>query len=126
MLGRPLPRVPATFEAGFLLDLPGGGYRVVGRSAPFATREAKAALRGAAQVPAGTTVEVDGQGPGGAGDRVEVHAEGWPSSAAALGTARTFTRPAALRAPDEPGAYEIRYLVGADGTIAQRFPLTVR
>lgn len=117
VVGLVTPDVPGTFEARFLLDLPEGGYRVVGRSAPFATTEATAALRVVAQVPAGTTVEVDWQGPGGAGDRIEVHAEGAPSSAAALGTVRTFTRPAALRAPDEPGRYELRYVTGGSGTV---------
>ncbi len=111
------PDVPGTFEARFLLDLPEGGYRVVGRSAPFATTEPTAGLQVAAQVPAGTTVEVDWQGPGGSGDRIEIHAAGAPASAAPLGTARTFTRPAALRAPDEPGRYELRYVTGGSGTV---------
>jgi Ca-activated chloride channel family protein len=118
------PDAPGTFEARYLLDLPEGGYRVVGRSASFATVAATAVLRAPAQVPAGTTFEVDWEGPAGAGDRIEIHRAG-VSASGALGSARTFTRPAALRAPAETGAYELRYVTGGSGRVLARAAVDV-
>jgi Ca-activated chloride channel family protein len=111
------PDVPASFEARFLLDLPEGGHRVVGRSAPFATAAATAELRAPAQVPAGTRFEVDWQGPAGAGDRIEIHASRPSAASGVLGTARTFANPVALQAPAEVGRYEVRYLTGGSGHV---------
>jgi Ca-activated chloride channel family protein len=118
------PDVPGTFEARYLLDLPEGGYRVVGRSASFATAAATAVLRAPAQVPAGTTFEVDWEGPAGAGDRIEIHRAG-VSASAAVGSVRTFTRPAALRAPAATGAYELRYVTGGSGSVLATAALEV-
>lgn len=119
------PDVPGTFEARFLLALPEGGQRVVGRSAPFATAEATAVLEAPAEVPAGTNFEVVWDGPGGPGDRLELHASGASEPQRPIATSRTFARPATLLAPSEPGGYEVRYVTGGSGRVLATLAVTV-
>ena len=108
------PDVPGTFEARFLLSLPEGGQRVVGRSAPFETAAATAALQAPTEVAAGTRFAVVWDGPGGPGDRIELHSMATPEGAPLrpVATVRTFARPATLLAPPDPGTYELRYVTG--------------
>ena len=119
------PDVPGAFEARFLLALPEGGQRVVGRSAPFETAAATAALEAPAEVPAGTNFEVVWDGPAGPGDRIELHAAGASEPQPPIATARTFTRPATLLAPSDPGAYEVRYVTGGSGLVLATLAVAV-
>ena len=117
------PDVPGRFEARFVLALPEGGQRVVGRSEPFETAEATATLEAPAEVAAGTSFEVVWDGPGGPGDRLELHAGAEPR--APLATARTFTQPATLLAPPDPGPYELQYVTGGSGTVLASIAIEV-
>ena len=59
-----LPGEAIPLEARYVVDLPEGGTRVIGRSAPFTPVEAKATLSVPEEVAAGTTFEVGWTGPG--------------------------------------------------------------
>jgi Ca-activated chloride channel homolog len=117
------PDAPGTFEARFLLALPEGGRRVVGRSEPFATTAATAALAVPAEVAAGTNFEVVWDGPAGPGDRLELRVVGPADGPVA--TVRTFSRPATLAAPVGPGTYELRYVTGGSGNVLATARVTV-
>lgn len=121
------PDLPGRFEARFVLALPESGQRVVGRSAPFETAEATATLEAPAEVAAGTRFEVAWAGPGGPGDRIELHtrAADGDGAQAPVATVRTFTRPATLLAPPDPGAYELRYVTGGSGNVLTTADLAV-
>lgn len=91
---------------------------MVGRSEPFETATATAELEAPAEVAAGTSFEIAWDGLGGPGDRIELHVVGGSAEGGApVAAVRTFTRPATLLAPPEPGAFELRYVTSGSGHV---------
>jgi Ca-activated chloride channel family protein len=123
--GDPLS-VRAPDEAGdYELRYLTGQTRATLAAVPIAVAEATASLEAPAVVEAGGTIEVTWQGPDNRGDFVTVVEAG-----TAEGEYGPYTRtgrgsPLELDAPEEPGAYELRYLTGQTrATLAAR-PIVV-
>jgi Ca-activated chloride channel homolog len=120
-----VPDEPGTLEVRYHLVLPEGGSRVIGRSPAFVSRAATASLEAPAEVGAGGQFAVDWSGPDNDRDYLTIVPEG-----AREGSYESYqyTRdgsPVTLTAPDEPGAYEVRYVTGQGGNTLASAPITV-
>ena len=120
-----VPDEPATLQARFLLRLPEGGSRVVGRSEPFDSHAVSATIAGPSEVSVGGSIDVSWSGPDNAGDYLTIVAVDAPEGTYLSWAYTRAGSPARLTAPGEPGAYELRYVTGqTDRTIA-RAPIAV-
>jgi Ca-activated chloride channel family protein len=120
-----VPDEPGALEVRFHLVLPEGGSRVIGRSPAFTSRAASASLEAPAEVGAGGQFAVGWSGPDNDRDYLTIVPEG-----AREGSYESYqyTRdgsPVTLTAPDDPGAYEVRYVTGQGGNTLARSPVTV-
>lgn len=120
----PVPREEGELEARYLVDLPEGGTRVIGRSAPFTATFVAASLSGPDTVTAGSDFTVSWQGPANVDDFVTVVPAGAPEHEFQAFWMTKQGDPASLLAPITPGAYELRYVTG-DGAVLASAPLTV-
>ncbi|MBX5462704.1 MAG: VWA domain-containing protein [Steroidobacteraceae bacterium] len=104
--------------------------RVLGPESPYPTlarhalrvQQVSATLEAPAQVAAGASFQVRWTGPGNARDYVGIGDATHPY------LAYVYTRqgnPLSLRAPDQPGEYELRYFLGAGDKVAGSRKLTV-
>ena len=96
-------------------------------SAPITVVPATASLSAPSEVAAGERFDVTWEGPGNSGDYITVAPAGSPEGTYldyvyASGGGATVS----LRAPDEPGQYEVRYVTGRQGHTLASFPVTVR
>ncbi|HEX7039050.1 MAG TPA: VWA domain-containing protein [Trueperaceae bacterium] len=96
-------------------------------SAPITVVPATASLSAPSEVAAGERFDVTWEGPGNSGDYITVAPAGSPEGTYldyvyASGSGATVS----LRAPDEPGQYEVRYVTGRQGHTLASFPVTVR
>ncbi len=122
--GNPLkittPVEPGDYEIRYVLGQP----RRVLASIPFAVGAAAATLAAAETVDAGAQFDVDWTGPNGQGDWVTIVA---PDAGERAYTSYAYTNngsPVELKAPLEPGDYELRYVLSGDKVIARR-PIAV-
>ena len=102
------PSDPGEYEVRYVL---GRGVKPLAK-APLTVHAVAATVQPPASATAGTEFEVVWQGPGYAGDFIAVARPGQPPGAS-ISSARV--RPGAtlkLRAPREPGTYEVRYILG--------------
>jgi len=76
-------------------------------------------------VSAGTPFEVTWQGPDNSGDCISIGEEGTDDDAYANYTRTTEGNPLTLRAPDTPGAYELRYVMDQSDRVVARGDVTV-
>ena len=118
-----LPERSAPLEFRLYRDAP-GGPELLARSETFVPQPLLATLSAPATVAAYSTFEVDGTGPGLAGDAVvlvDPATDGVPLDAAptALGWPLRFD------APWPPGRYELRYVTGAEGLVLARVDVEV-
>ncbi len=117
-----VPGEPGTYELRYVLE-GSEGHTIIARR-PLTVTPAAAGLRAPDRAAKGETIRVEATGPGGAGDFVTIVE---PSAEPGAYTDYfTFTEsPAAdLKVPDQPGAYEIRYVSQApltgDVVVARR------
>ena len=121
-----IPGEATELEARFHLALPEGGTRVIGRSPAFTSTPLTATLSAPAEVPAGTSFGVAWDGPADDGDYIDVVPVGTRDGSFAPVSASTRDgSPAALIAPPEPGAYEVRYVFRREHRAIARVELTV-
>lgn len=120
-------RVPATAGAHEVRYMLARADRVIGR-APLTITPATATLEAAAQASAGSPVSVQWTGPRAPASWIGIALAGSPPSEYVSG-GYTFVEEAAnpliLTAPAAPGAYEIRFIEGVDGTPLATRALTV-
>ncbi|MDZ7706125.1 MAG: VWA domain-containing protein [Trueperaceae bacterium] len=119
------PAEPATLEARYLLDLPNGGSRVIGRSEPFTSQPINVTLEVPNEVTAGSSFSVSWQGPGNPGDYLTIVAEGAPAGAYGDYAYTDEGNPLSLRAPVEAGAYEVRYQSDYSDEVFASAPVSV-
>ena len=120
------PIEPGDYEVRYQSDRESG---VVFASVPLTVTGLEIVLNAPAEVTAGETFEVAWEGPDGAQDYITIVPAG-----AAEGTYLSYAytssgSPLTLNAPDEPGAYEIRYSTdrgGAAGKVFASVPITVK
>jgi Ca-activated chloride channel family protein len=109
-----LPAEPGPYEVRFVLEAH-GTYKVLA-STPITVEPATASLTAPDRVKRETDIEIGFTGPKGEGDYVTIVA---PKAAADAYTDFAYTTPdtstVSIKAPDEPGAYEVRYVMTAPG-----------
>ncbi len=93
----------------------------------FATegRGQNASVKAAAQVRAGGALEVHWTGPNTAADFVSIDAAGAPGTNYGPYAYLSAGNPLSLRAPEQPGKYELRYHLGASYVVLATAPLVV-
>ncbi|MHB1351019.1 MAG: VWA domain-containing protein [Desulfobulbus sp.] len=95
-------------------------------TAPVTVTPVSARVTAPASVAAGSEFEVQWEGPGNEGDYLTIVK---PDADAGDYGSYAYTRegsPARLQAPEDPGSYEVRYILDQDKVILSRTPLTVR
>ena len=114
-----MPVEPGEYELRYVLD----GKRVIGRK-PITLEDVEVTLDGPASVTAETEFDVAFTSPGYYRDWVTIVA---PDAAQNRYTSYRYARegsPVTLRAPKEPGTYELRYVLSGKRVVATR-PITV-
>lgn len=115
------PSDPGEYEVRYIL---GRGVKLLAK-APLTVNAVTAGVQPPAAVTAGTEFEVGWQGPGYAGDFISVARPGQPP-AASVSSARV--KPGGIlkiRAPREPGTYEVRYILGRGSKPLAKSVMTV-
>lgn len=112
------PGAPGEYELRYILQ----AQRTVAHAVPLTVEPVAVTLDAPASAPAGSTITVAWTGPDNPGDAVTLAR---PDQSAALYVGRARARadagaPAELVAPEEPGTYELRYVLDAQNTIALR------
>ena len=116
------PVQPGTYEVRYL----SGSERSVLASVPVTVTEPTVELRAPAEVASGAVFTVEWTGPDGAGDYVALARPGSPDWEY-LNVAFTAWGPTLeLTAPEEPGAYEVRYFSGFARITLSRVAVQVR
>jgi Ca-activated chloride channel family protein len=117
-----VPAEPGDYELRYVLN---ESERVL-VSRPIKVLASSVYVRGPAEVAAGSTVEVEASGP-----LDGSHWIGFAPAGGAPGEYRDYTRPEAgttrytLRAPSEPGDYELRYVLNESESVAASQPIRV-
>jgi hypothetical protein len=123
--GNPLqitaPDVAGSYELRYFLAQ---GDTVIARR-PIAVGGVSASLVGPAQVAAGKNFAVEWRGPNNAGDFVTLVAAGAPEGSYGAWAYTSIGPKLMLRAPDEPGSYELRYSTGQSSATLARAPLKI-
>ena len=114
------PDEPGAYELRYVAQ---GSRRVLARS-PVSVSEITATLNVPSSVPAGSQFEVVVEGPNNKGDYVTIVPVDFPDGQhAAYFYADRSSR--TLRAPDEPGDYEVRYVTNQSRRVLDRQPIEV-
>ena len=120
-----LPAEAATLEARYHVELPEGGTRVVGRSAPFASVQATVTLDLPAEVAGGTAFDVAWTGPDNERDYLTVVPADAPDGQYQQYRYTRENSTLQFTAPVEPGDYEVRYQSDYGDEVVARAPFTV-
>lgn len=115
------PASPGPYEVRYVSGLSG---RMLGR-VPFEVFEILARLDAPDRVGASDSLEVAWEGPGEAADFVTVVRPDAPPGAYRRLALVAGANPVRLRAPDEPGDWQVRYVDGATGETLGHRPLEV-
>ena len=120
------PPDPGQLEARYLVELPEGGSRVIGRSEAFSTIAAEIVLDAPAEAVGGSRIHVAWTGPDNENDYVTIVEEGAPQGTYDSWAYTGTGSPLELTVPVAPGAYEIRYVAGqGDAPTLATIPLMV-
>jgi Mg-chelatase subunit ChlD len=123
--GNPLsiraPDAPGEYAVRYHLA---GSYRVIG-SAPLRVGAVGATLKPPASAVAGASVAIAWSGPGKTGDFVSIDAPGAPERDYGNYAYAAKENPVAVRAPDAPGDYVVRYHLAASYAVIGSAPLRV-
>ena len=115
------PSDPGDYEVRYIL---GRGTRLMGQR-PITVLAVTAALQASGPVKAASWIEVAWVGPAADGDYICV-ARPDQAPGANLGLTRVKDgTPLRVRAPSEPGEYEVRYLLGRGNKLLARAPVTI-
>lgn len=101
------PGEPGEYEIRYILFQ---GRKIIA-SAPITLKPATASIKAPAQVKAGSDFLVEWQGPGGWDDFLTIALPSQPPDLYVKSAAMYEKSPVKMRAPDEPGTYEVRYIL---------------
>lgn len=123
--GNPV-RVRAPSDAGEyeLRYILARGPRILG-TAPITIEPVSAAVEAPASVAASADLEVSWNGPGYNEDMITIARANQPPGASVASRATRQGNPAKLKAPKEPGEYEVRYVLGRGPRLLVTVPITV-
>lgn len=116
-----MPDAPGAYELRYRTRASG---RLLA-SRPIIVEAVPAGLDAPDQVEPGDHIEVTWQGPGNAYDAVELVAADGDGRAAARATILSGRNPVALRLPETPGDYELRYVTAQSKTVLATRPITL-
>jgi len=109
-----VPGDPGAYEVRFVLES-GGVYKILAAS-PLTVEPARATVAAPDRIKAGAEVTVAYTGPIGAGDYIAISAPSEPDNGAAQFQSVDAAAPRiVMAAPEEPGLYEVRYVMAAPG-----------
>ncbi len=117
-----VPAQPGAYEIRFVLN----ESEKVLHSHAITVTEAEASIKGPSEVPAGAVIVVNAEGPSGGR-----HWIGFAPVGSDAGAYRDYARPTGrqsevqLTAPDEPGNYELRYVLDESERVIARQPIKV-
>jgi Ca-activated chloride channel family protein len=115
------PGVAGQYEARYILNV---DTTVIARAA-FEVTPATATLDAPESVAAGSTFEVSWDGPNNNGDYIYLSQLGSPNSAQVAYDRTDRGSPTELRAPETPGEYELRHILGSGTMVIARRPITI-
>ncbi|MBZ6075430.1 vWA domain-containing protein [Microvirga puerhi] len=123
-----VPGAPGAYEVRFVLEA-NGEYKVLA-SAPLNVEPALATLNAPDRAKRGARIQISFTGPKGEGDYIAIERPDAPFDASDVyDTVRSDTSSVTLEAPDQAGAYEVRYVMVAPGDdgyrVIARKPLKV-
>ncbi|MEW6441162.1 MAG: VWA domain-containing protein [bacterium] len=116
------PSDPGPYEVRYILDQ---GRKILAR-APISIQAVTAQVQAPESADVGAEFEVSWQGPDNSGDYISIALPGGGGSDYA---GYTYTRegtPLKLRAPSDPGPYEVRYILDQGRKILARAPITIQ
>ncbi len=116
-----MPPEPGVYEIRYVMSQDG----TVLMRRPIEVQPVAATLAAPKSAPAGATVQVEWSGPGYDGDYVTVARTEDGDGSYVNYTYVRGDSPLDLLMPPEPGAYEIRYVLGQDATVLARLAVTV-
>ncbi|HEX7001695.1 MAG TPA: VWA domain-containing protein [Trueperaceae bacterium] len=108
------PEEPGDYEVRYVTGQSGGTLA----TAPITVTEATATVSAPAEAGAGSDVEVTWTGPGNDGDYITFAPAGSPEGTYLDYEYATSGSPVSIRAPDQTGNYEVRYVTRAGSTLA--------
>ena len=121
-----VPSEEIAYELRYHLADPGGGSRVIGRSAPFTPRRVGASLKAPTEGMAGSPVSVTWTGPDNARDYVTIMARGAPEGSYLDYKYTRTGNPLTLATLVQEGDYELRYASDADGKTQASVPIHLK
>jgi len=123
--GNPLtlkaPSDPGAYEVRYIL---GQGSKVLAR-APIAVQAVEASVQAPQTAGIAAEFEVRWQGPGNKGDYISIALPAQPDNAYKAYTYTNTGNPVRLKAPSDPGPYQVRYILGQGSRVLARAPITV-
>lgn len=121
-LAVPMPTEPGTYELRYVLS---ASRHVAGRSEPFEVSETMVTLDGPDEAVAGADVEIGWTGPDAKNDYIGIGRVGRDERPYLTYTYTNAGNPLVVKAPIEPGDYEIRYFLGQDQSVLHSEPITL-
>ncbi|MGD2084477.1 MAG: VWA domain-containing protein [Chromatiales bacterium] len=116
-----MPDEPGVYELRYV----SGQSRTALSRRPITVTGVEAALRSLDLLPAGEKARVDWKGPDNKGDYISIAKPDQPDRKSVKYVYTDRGSPAALSMPDEPGMYELRYVMGQSRTVLVRRPVQV-
>ncbi len=117
-----MPSTAGNYELRYIL---GEGDRILARSA-ITIKQVEASIAAPDTAPAASTIMVKWQGPDGDGDYIGIAAPEADSGDAITYEYTTSGNPVQLKAPSEPGTYELRYILGHDDRLLAKRKIVIK
>ena len=112
---------PGKYEMRYIM----GQSKAVLARAPITLTPVSAKVVVPASAAAGSNIKVVWKGPDNKGDYITIVPEGADDSEYLKYAYTAHGNPASVRAPDEPGKYEMRYIMGQSKAVLARAPITL-
>ncbi|GKY87942.1 vWA domain-containing protein [Sinisalibacter aestuarii] len=116
-----MPPEPGSYELRYVL---GASGHVAARM-PFEVGDTATSVNGPAEAAAGATITVGWTGPDAQNDYIAIAPVGSPDNQYKGYTYTEAGNPLELRLPQEPGEYELRYVLNQKATVLARSPITL-
>ena len=116
------PDEPGKYEMRYIM----GQSKAVLARAPITLTPVSAKVVVPASASVGSNIKVDWQGPDYKGDYITIVPSGAGDNEYLSYAYTSHGNPASLKAPDKPGNYEVRYILGQSKKVLGRLPIKVK